>query len=114
MQQKNGSSLNGFLWGLIVGVALTLLFTTKKGRQILRSLTDEGLSKFSEVEDILHAMEEAGEYEDVDELTADEIRENTDEKPLPEEEEQVVRKTSHPLKNLTSGSHRFFRKSTKK
>ena|SRR3990167_4205819 len=44
---------NGFILGVIVGVALTLLFVTKRGRKILKIITDEGQEKFSDLEEIL-------------------------------------------------------------
>lgn len=47
---RHANGLNGFFFGVIVGVALALLFTTKKGRQILRTLADEGINKLSEWE----------------------------------------------------------------
>ena len=39
---KNGGFGNGFLFGLIIGVCLCLLFTTKKGRVILSELVENG------------------------------------------------------------------------
>lgn len=50
MENKNHS--NSFLLGVILGVIITLLFTTKKGRKILKALSEEGLQKFTELEDI--------------------------------------------------------------
>lgn len=49
-QQSIGS---GFFLGLLFGLAIALLFTTKKGRKILRILLDEGLEKFEEWQDIV-------------------------------------------------------------
>jgi gas vesicle protein len=56
MDQKrthSGGLSNGFVLGIIVGVVLTLLLVTKKGRRILRELTDEGLSKVNNWEELL-------------------------------------------------------------
>lgn len=39
---KHGGFGNGFLLGLIIGVALCLLFTTKKGRGVLAELIENG------------------------------------------------------------------------
>lgn len=39
---KNGGFGSGFLFGLIIGVAICLLFTTKKGRAILSELVENG------------------------------------------------------------------------
>lgn len=52
MDHKNNHAGGGFLFGLLVGIALTLLFTTKKGRKILKTLTDEGLDRMSSLEDL--------------------------------------------------------------
>lgn len=54
---SNGWS-SGFLFGLLVGVALALLFTTKKGRRILKVLTDEGMHKLSQWEDLVEKLPE--------------------------------------------------------
>lgn len=114
MQQKNGQSPNGFLFGLIVGVLLTLLFTTKKGRQILHTLTEEGMNKFSNVEDILHAMEEEDVYDDVDEVQANEFVNETEKETMEQHQaEEPTKKPAHPIKRLTDG-HRFFRKPGRK
>ena len=48
---NNHNTGNGFLLGLMLGGVVTLLFTTKKGREILKELTDKGLDKFSELQD---------------------------------------------------------------
>lgn len=50
---------NGFLFGLIVGVVLALLFSTKKGRAILRELTEEGKDKFSGLREYLDEVEDS-------------------------------------------------------
>jgi len=53
--QNNG---NGFLFGVIVGVLVTLLFTTKRGREILKEVTDKGIKKWSELEKLSKEMQE--------------------------------------------------------
>ncbi len=60
MEHKHNNSSGGFLFGILVGVAITLLFTTKKGRKILKTLTDEGFDKISGLEDLFEkrVMEE--------------------------------------------------------
>lgn len=67
MDQKNNNHHeynpgNGFLMGLIVGGIATLLFTTKKGREIVKDLTEKG---FERLEDLQDSIEEAVEIEDV-------------------------------------------------
>ena len=49
--QKNHG--NGFILGVIVGVILTLLFTTKKGREIVKELTEKGLDKLSDLQGVM-------------------------------------------------------------
>lgn len=49
---------NGFLLGVLVGVVLTLLFTTDKGRKILKELSENGLEA---LDDRLRNFEEGDE-----------------------------------------------------
>ena len=108
-QQKNNGSFHGFILGLIIGVVVTLLFTTKKGRQILRTLTEEGLSKFSEVEDIIQAMENEAGYDDVEEVATDDLA-GTQEVVT----EEPVKKSTHPMVRITTHSRKFFKRPVKK
>ena len=109
MQQRNNNSLHGFFLGLIIGVVVTLLFTTKKGRQIVRALTEEGLNKFSEVEDILHAMEDEAGYDDVGEVGTEDLTEEQEKVP-----EEPVKKSAHPIMRITTHSRKFFKRPVKK
>jgi gas vesicle protein len=59
----NGSG-NGFLLGVIVGVLATLLFTTKRGRIILKDVMEKGIDKFANLEELMRETEE--EYDDAD------------------------------------------------
>ena len=63
----NGSG-NGFLLGVIVGVLLTLLFTTKRGRTILKDVMEKGVQKFADLETLMKETEEEmeDEFEDED------------------------------------------------
>lgn len=58
---QNGG--NSFLLGLMLGGLATLLFTTKRGREILKELTDKGVEKISELEKRLKEVEEVQEEE---------------------------------------------------
>lgn len=70
-RRQSGSS-NGFLFGVIVGVVLTLLLSTKKGRKMLRTLTEEGLDKVSTLEDLFDEdYLEEGETDYVKEVPED-------------------------------------------
>lgn len=51
-QQSNGLGC-GFLLGVIVGVLLALLFTTKRGREILKDVLEQGVEKFSDLERLM-------------------------------------------------------------
>ena len=46
------SSQNGFLWGLIIGGLIVFLLVTKKGRRILKAISEEGFEKLGEYVDI--------------------------------------------------------------
>lgn len=70
-KEKQGSGLSsGFLLGVVVGVVITLLLTTKRGKRILKMITEEGMSKLSNWEDMVSDA--------VDEYTA-----KSQEQPLP-------------------------------
>lgn len=52
-RSKSHGAVTVFFLGLVVGICVALLFTTKKGRRILKTLTDQGLEKMSDVEKLL-------------------------------------------------------------
>lgn len=57
-KQSHPSPLgNGFLLGIIIGALITLFLVTKKGRVLLKRLSDEGLDIFEELEEILKKAE---------------------------------------------------------
>jgi hypothetical protein len=60
---KNGNFGNGFLFGLIIGVAICLLFTTKKGRAILSELIENGERALEDFVEPKGASSEAYEEE---------------------------------------------------
>jgi gas vesicle protein len=62
----NGSG-NGFLLGVIVGVLATLLFTTKRGRAILKDVMERGIDKFANLEELMRETEEGYDEELEDE-----------------------------------------------
>lgn len=58
MSSKGGNGFgNGLIVGMIFGTVLTLLLTTKKGRQILRLLSEEGFDRVKKWENILDEVE---------------------------------------------------------
>jgi len=73
--QHGGNGSGGFFVGLLVGVVLTLLLTTKKGRRMFKELTDEGMTKFSDFEKKLQDTLEKDVVEEVDEFDDEEENE---------------------------------------
>lgn len=109
MENKNNQHVSGgnaFILGVIVGVVITLLFTTKKGKEILRVLTEKGLSKFSDMEEIFDDEEESDEY----------VRSSQSEQERSDnEEEQKVPTRDVPSRQIPASSQissgkRFFKK----
>lgn len=62
---RRGGSFSAFVFGILVGSLVTLLFTTKKGRKILRVITDEGVERFTKWEDMISAVEQEMDNEDI-------------------------------------------------
>lgn len=54
---SHGGNFNAFLWGLIIGAGAVFLFGTKKGKRMLKTISEEGL-EFKEL-----FGEEGGEEE---------------------------------------------------
>ncbi len=86
MENKHSSGfMNGLLLGIIIGAALVFFLGTKKGKELLRTITEEGLEDFSEL----------GEYftENMDE----EEMESSSDAPS---EGHVVERASRPIKRF--------------
>ncbi|MBF8249570.1 MAG: hypothetical protein HW400_171 [Candidatus Levybacteria bacterium] len=69
MENNNKSGNNffsGFLLGALLGAAIVLLFVTKKGKKILKAISEEGEGKIS---NILNKIESSV---DLDEITEEE------------------------------------------
>ena len=129
--QENGHG-SGFLLGVIVGVLLTLLFTTKRGREILHDVTEKGMKKVSELEKIKEDINVKEFYEKAEEDESDDYQkseqtedikilareEKQEEKPAtkpketPKKEEAVKVEKKSPEKSITG--RRWFRGSIKK
>lgn len=63
---SSGSFVNGFLWGAIIGAGVVFLLGTKKGKGLLKTITEEGLegvSGLSELVEEYNADEEELEKE---------------------------------------------------
>lgn len=50
---SRGGFFNGFLVGFILGAAVVFLLVTKKGKKLLKIITEEGLDKVSDIEEFL-------------------------------------------------------------
>lgn len=103
MERRNsGGSLNTFVFGILVGVALTLLLTTKKGRKLLKILTEEGAEKITKWEEMLKAAQEEVVDEDLDEEIVEESIEAEDyvEPAEREVEEPAPQKTFEKIESV--------------
>jgi gas vesicle protein len=51
MENNNGGNkfLNGFLLGALIGAGAVFLLSSKKGKQLLKTLSEEGLDNISEL-----------------------------------------------------------------
>jgi len=87
-QTSNGPG-SGFILGIFVGVLLTLLLTTKKGREILRELMKLATEKISDMD---HSIERAfTEREKILKQEEEEIQGNDYVKPDEDEVREEVR-----------------------
>jgi gas vesicle protein len=80
-ENKHNNAGNGFLFGVVVGGITTLLFTTKKGREIVKEVTERGLDKFSEIQRDLNQAVEFEEIDGDDYIDREERSEVTDKDP---------------------------------
>ena len=101
MEKRNnnhteGGGMNGFFLGLLMGAGLTLLFTTKKGKRIVKTLTEEGLEDLSKLQDIIDTLKD-------EEVTPFDVKEESAPK-ITETESEVTKPSSR----------RFFKGTRKK
>lgn len=87
-QSKQNGGGNGFLFGLIVGVAIALLFTTKKGRAILRDLSEKVIDKLSKLEQVAKQSQE--EVDLLEDFAEEEDYVKTEPQPTVKEEKKEV------------------------
>lgn len=67
--RSNNNFFSGFLLGTLIGAAIALLLVTKKGKKILKAISEEGEGKIS---NILNKIEKSVDLEEV-ELEGDDI-----------------------------------------
>lgn len=92
-KHHHGNS-SGFLAGVIVGVVITLLFTTKKGREIFKDTINKALDKFS---DLQNKIEEEVVYDDEDEEGNDYVKPEPDPKEKPKEVRYIASETENEV-----------------
>jgi hypothetical protein len=88
---------NGFLLGFIVGAAVIFFLFTKRGKQLFKIITEEGLAGVEEFKDILDMDEEDEEIE-------------YEERP----QKAVIARTEAVVHKVGSKAKRFFRGTPKK
>ena len=87
---------NGFLIGLVLGAAIVFLFATKRGKKILKLISEEGF------ESITNVLEEIEEEEMVDQDFVEDV---------PKSEQSVNKETrSQNDDELKPKKKRFFRR----
>ena len=107
---KNHSNkfFDGFLWGAIIGGGLVFILGTKKGKKILKMITEEGVEGLSEILEAQMDEDLAGEAGDLEE----------DGEKAPEE--PILRgngvsknsQSNEPQEEVKPFRKRFFRKKT--
>lgn len=79
MEKKHDNKFgSGFFWGLIFGAALVILFGTKRGRELLREISEKGAEM---LEDFLKKQGITGDDEEeaVDSIVQEEVQETNGE-----------------------------------
>ena len=84
---------NGFLIGFIVGAAVIFFLFTKRGKELLKTITEEGIEGVEEFKELLDVDVAEEEYE---------------EEPK-EKVERVIAKTEEVVAPLKKTAKRFFR-----
>lgn len=51
---QNGTFMNGFVWGLLLGSIVVFLLGTKKGKKLLKILTEEGIEGMAELGELIN------------------------------------------------------------
>lgn len=73
-RNHNQNNNGGFILGILVGIGIALLFTTKKGHRLLRKLTTQGWDKLENWEDIIKSTinDNEDDYIDGDDFLGEE------------------------------------------
>ena len=106
MENKNkGIVNNGFTVGFVLGTALALLYATKKGRKILKAISEEGGQNLGEIKKHLKNFE--AEIED--DILCDEVEENNSPVKIPvveEDKNQNSMREEKPIEPESNKSER--------
>lgn len=100
---SNGSFVNGFLWGAIIGAGVVFLLGTKKGKKLLKTIKEEGLEGASGLRDLVEEYGTEEEYEEKDVAK----KQKTDK--LNGERKQEESPMSKIAQNLGGQAKRFFK-----
>lgn len=108
--QKNGNFFNGFLVGLILGGLIVFFLGTKKGKKILKAISEEG-TRVSEL------LEDESEDEEIEEGIENTYKEDVLGKEVRKEKNNQENATNNinplPVKIIRTGK-RFFKGIRKK
>ncbi len=63
-QKSYNGFFNGFLWGALLGAGIVFFVGTKKGKKLLKVLTQEGLEGVSELGDVIDKLAKEKNYEE--------------------------------------------------
>lgn len=96
-EQHRTGFFNGLLLGMVFGVVLTLLLVTKKGRKMLRAMTEEGKEGYGQLRSRFFEMEKMVD----DELLYDDVKE---EMSMPTNEISTKEETSLPVHHVHSSN----------
>jgi hypothetical protein len=72
MDEQTKKNSHGFTWGMIVGGAVVLMLTTKRGRSILKEISEGGIDGLDQYLDIDKIKALTSEFDDEDEVDSEE------------------------------------------
>jgi gas vesicle protein len=102
---QTGKFFNGFLLGCLVGTAVVFLLGTKKGKKLLKAISEEGIDNISDI------LERADKTLEADEFPDDEEGESSFTESAGKEVNQVKEEI---VKSVRPKVKRFFRGISKK
>jgi hypothetical protein len=106
-QANNNGFGSGFFLGIIIGILATLLFTTKKGREVLHTLTDRSMDKITELETQLKTAKQeiVDELEEEDDYVEAEERIPVEPEPEPKPERKILARTEEEAPEVRPVHH---------